>query len=174
MPISSDPVLLRGNFLPFICSSLKRLKLTMTYSVSFDGQDIVDFREMSVFACPNTFIKIPLHTKILKSINKSRCIKTNGRKELVPKRLCSVLAWTWHSSTNKSFGWCRMQNLSGSRLSTALRALPSAIHIYFTIWNGEAIDICAMRLRVSVIGLASPLWIRKMERGLPRRLCCVR
>ena len=59
-----------------------------------------------------------------------------------------------------------MQNLPVSRLSTALIALLSASHIYFTIWNGEAIGICAMRLRVSVIGLASPLWIRKMERGM--------
>jgi len=60
----------------------------MTYSVSFDVQDIDDFRQMSVFSCRNTFFKILSHTKIQKGINPSRCIKRGRRKELVPKRPC--------------------------------------------------------------------------------------
>ena len=86
MPVSSDPVLLRVHVSHLILLSLKRLKLTMKYFVSFDGHDIDDFRQKSVFSCPNTFIKISSHTKILKCIDRYHCINEDGRPELVPKR----------------------------------------------------------------------------------------
>lgn len=66
-----------------------------------------------------------------------------------------------------------MQNLPVSRLSTTLRALHTIVHRFLLTRNDEAIDICAVKLRVSVIGLASPLGFRKMERVSPHLLRCV-
>ena len=66
-----------------------------------------------------------------------------------------------------------MQNLPVSRLSTTLRALHTIFHRFLLTRNDEAIDIWAVKLRVSVIGLASPLGFRKMERVSPHLLRCV-
>ena len=95
MPMSSDPVLLRGNFLPFICSSLKRLKLTMTYSVSFDGQDIDDFRQMSVFSCRNTFVKKSVAYKN-SNLYQLVALYKNGEQERASSKTPMFQFWPEH------------------------------------------------------------------------------